>query len=604
MSNPTPQQTYEQERQRHLVELSIHRRRRSRLGWLRFIVFIATIAVSWFVFIHHGAFGFLPLIIGIAVLLFLVSQDVNNNQRIRNSEALVLLNEEELKLLQYDYYHRPDGSRFLPPLHDYAHDLDLFGKASLFQWINRCHSEEGMKLLAQRLLAPLTPEEVLQRQSATAELAPLVGWRQQFEAHSKKDPLRTQTQNRVSEWIAEKSVQFLSTPWKLVLLVFPLLMIALAFSAAVGWIPVTLFSAGYTLALILSLGLGRRAAAAYSHLSGIVKEISAFQKLIGWIESREFHDTYLQQLSQSIRTGENKASVELKKLQGILDRFDQRLNLAGLLFLNPFLLWDVRQVRALNEWKEKNREALPQWFAVIAEMEVLHTLANLRFNQPSWCLPKLVEPHFRFEAAGLGHPLLPGNVRVCSDFSLEGQGKIALITGSNMAGKSTFLRSLGLNTVLAQTGAVTCATVFQVSPVRLMSSMRIADNLAENTSTFYAELKKLKTIIEAVNRNEKVFILLDEILRGTNSLDRHTGSAALMRQLIRQRAVAVIATHDVELAALKDVDASAVDNYHFDVQVSGEELYFDYLLKQGVCTNLNASLLMKKIGIEMGGEAG
>jgi DNA mismatch repair ATPase MutS len=184
---------------------------------------------------------------------------------------------------------------------------------------------------------------------------------------------------------------------------------------------------------------------------------------------------------------------------------------------------------------------------------------------------------------------------------MKGQGLIALITGSNMAGKSTFLRSLGINLVLAQMGSVVCATKFIFSPVQLMSSMRIADDLSENTSTFYAELKKLKTIIEAVNRQEKVFILLDEILRGTNSLDRHTGSAALIAQLIRKNAVAVLATHDVELAALKNKYPSAIENYHFDVQVEGEELYFDYRLKNGVCTNLNASILMKKIGIEMEG---
>jgi DNA mismatch repair ATPase MutS len=148
-------------------------------------------------------------------------------------------------------------------------------------------------------------------------------------------------------------------------------------------------------------------------------------------------------------------------------------------------------------------------------------------------------------------------------------------------------------------GAVVCAQSFRFSPVRLMSSMRIADNLAENTSTFYAELKKLKTIIEAVNRKEKVFILLDEILRGTNSYDRHIGSAALIAQLIKENAVAVIATHDVELAALKDKYNNNISNYHFDVQVEGEELYFDYRLKTGVCQSLNASILMKKIGIRL-----
>lgn len=168
-----------------------------------------------------------------------------------------------------------------------------------------------------------------------------------------------------------------------------------------------------------------------------------------------------------------------------------------------------------------------------------------------------------------------------------------------MAGKSTFLRSLGVNLVLAQAGAVVCASEFIFSPVRLMSSMRIADNLAENTSTFYAELKKLKTIIEAVNRHEKVFILLDEILRGTNSYDRHIGSAALIAQLVKENAVAVIATHDVELAVLKDKFRNNIENYHFDVQVEGEELYFDYKLKTGICQSLNASILMKKIGIRL-----
>ena len=161
------------------------------------------------------------------------------------------------------------------------------------------------------------------------------------------------------------------------------------------------------------------------------------------------------------------------------------------------------------------------------------------------------------------------------------------------------MRSIGVNIVLAQLGSVLCAKKLIVSPVKLMSSMRIADNLAENTSTFYAELKKLKSIIETVNHHEDVFILLDEILRGTNSLDRHTGSEALIKQLIKQKTVAIIATHDLELARLKDKFQDSIDVYHFDVQVNGEELYFDYKLKDGVCTSLNASILMKKIGIEL-----
>jgi DNA mismatch repair ATPase MutS len=168
-----------------------------------------------------------------------------------------------------------------------------------------------------------------------------------------------------------------------------------------------------------------------------------------------------------------------------------------------------------------------------------------------------------------------------------------------MAGKSTFLRSVGVNIVLAMTGSPVCAGTFTVSNMKVISSMRVNDNLEENTSTFYAELKKLKEVIEAVNRNEKVFLLLDEILRGTNSADRHTGSKALIKQLIHHNAVGLIATHDLELAKLADEFPLKLHNYHFDVQVAGDELYFDYKLKKGVCTSMNASLLMKKIGIEL-----
>jgi DNA mismatch repair ATPase MutS len=169
-----------------------------------------------------------------------------------------------------------------------------------------------------------------------------------------------------------------------------------------------------------------------------------------------------------------------------------------------------------------------------------------------------------------------------------------------MAGKSTFLRSIGVNMILAYAGAPVCARKFKVSIATIKSSMRVADNLAENTSTFYAELKKLKSIIEVINNHEKVLIILDEILRGTNSFDRHTGSSALIKQLVKKDAVALIATHDVELAELEKDFPGNISNYHFDVQVSGEELYFDYKLKRGICTSLNASLLMKKIGIELG----
>jgi DNA mismatch repair ATPase MutS len=202
-------------------------------------------------------------------------------------------------------------------------------------------------------------------------------------------------------------------------------------------------------------------------------------------------------------------------------------------------------------------------------------------------------------ATALAHPLIDPARSVSNDFSTQGPAQITLVTGSNMAGKSTFLRSVGVNMVLAFMGAPVCAGSMRLSPFRIMSSMRIKDNLEESTSTFYAELKKLKSIIDAVNAHEPAFILLDEILRGTNSHDRQTGAIALVRQLIRQQAIGIIATHDLELAALEKEYPGSLHNYHFDVKVSGTEMYFDYLLKPGICRSMNASLLMQKIGIEV-----
>ena len=263
------------------------------------------------------------------------------------------------------------------------------------------------------------------------------------------------------------------------------------------------------------------------------------------------------------------------------------------------MLWNLQQALDLEQWKKQYATDVESWFNTLGSFEALNSFATLHFNDPGSCFAVLHAQHFFIAAKELGHPLINKNKRVNNFIDIENRGELMLVTGSNMAGKSTYLRSVGINTVLAMAGAPVCANSFIISPVQLISSMRIADNLEESTSTFYAELKKLKTVIDKVNAGEKVFILLDEILRGTNSLDRHTGSEALIKQLIREKAAAIIATHDLGLAEIQKTYPANILNYHFDVQVNNEELYFDYKLKPGVCTSLNASILMKKIGIEL-----
>jgi len=599
MTDHSPSKIYQQNIEKHNYDLKRLLQKRNLFGWLRLIVFVATIVISYKVFVDLAWIGLIPFLVGMAAFIYLLLTDVDNNEKIVNIKTLISINEEELKILGNDYLHRSDGSEFTPALHDYANDLDLFGKSSLFQWVNRCSSEQGKNLFANNLMHPLPIVQIEERQAAIKELAPMVEWRQQLQSFSQQRVITKTTEHKTNQWLSEEPKHFASSTWNLVVWIYTIITLSTLLATIFGLLSSGIFMFLFAVYFIVSLFLSRNTIKPYLHLSRIVDEISALEKLINWIESKEFTCGLLNRIKNEITAKGEKASVRIKNLKSILDRFDLRLNMVGPLFLNSFLLWDVRQMLALNEWRKKNKPIVPKLFHAIAETEVLNSTATIHFNHPDWCLPKLTDDHFVFESEELGHPLIPKKERVDNDFLVDQNMLISLVTGSNMAGKSTFLRSIGINIVLAQMGAPVCAKRFVLSPVRLMTSMRVSDNLAENTSTFYAELKKLKTIIEAVNNAEKVFILLDEILRGTNSHDRHTGSAAFITQLIRHHAFAVIATHDLELADLKKQFSQALENYHFDVQVKGEELFFDYRLKEGVCHSLNASLLMKKIGIEL-----
>ena len=599
MTDHSPSKIYQDHIDNLNYDLKSLVQKRNIFGWLRLIAFVATIIISYKVFVDAGWVGLIPLVVGMAAFIYLLLTDADNNEKIVNIKTLIRINEEELKILGNHYLHRDDGNEFAPSFHDYANDLDLFGKASLFQWANRCASEQGKNLFAGNLLHPLSIVHIEARQQALKELAPMVEWRQQLQSFSEQTIITKTTEQRTIQWLSEEPKHFASSTWNLAVLIYSIITLSTLLATIFGFIASGIFMFLFGVFFTVSLFLSRNTIKPYLQLSRIVNEISTLEKLINWMESQDFTSGLLNSIKNEISSNGEKASIQIKNLKSILDRFDMRLNMVGPLFLNSFLLWDVRQMLALNDWRRKNKTVVPKLFQAIAETEVLNSLAAIHFNHPHWCLPKLTEAHFIFESEDLGHPLIPQKERVDNNFSVEKNTFISLVTGSNMAGKSTFLRSIGINIVLAQIGAPVCAKLFTLSPVRLMTSMRVNDNLAENTSTFYAELKKLKTIIEAVNNGEKVFVLLDEILRGTNSHDRHAGSAAFITQLIRHHAFAVIATHDLELADLKKQFPQSLENYHFDVQVKGEELFFDYKLKEGVCHSLNASLLMKKIGIEL-----
>lgn len=573
-------------------------KKKSNLAWARFIVMAAVIAGIYLslssTLIYLAAT--LPLL---AIFVKLVFADTDNNKIIDHNGYLLRINQDELTALNNNYYHFSDGGSYAPHDHFYANDIDLFGRASLFQYVNRTTSEMGSACLAHWLLQPAKKDAIHLRQDAIKELSAVTEWRQILMAFGKEKQIEILTKQRLQNWIQENSVFFKNTLWILLQYLLPAFMLTiLALNiAAIVKDPVRNY---FLLAsAILAYFISKKVVPIHNQVSKMSEELSVLSDSIQLIEKTNFTSALLQKLHATYTIQQGSASIELKKLKNILARLDYRLNPVVFIPLAVLVQWDLQQVIALEKWKKRNQQNITAWFDALGNLEALCSLSTLHFNHPGWCFPAVKHEHFFIEGKAMGHPLINKNKRVNNAISIVQSGELMLITGSNMAGKSTYLRSIGINVVLAMAGSVVCAESFSLSPVQLMTSMRIADNLEENTSTFYAELKKLKTIIEKVNNNEQVFILLDEILRGTNSLDRHTGSVALTIQLIKHNASAIIATHDVELAKLKEQYPSNILNYHFDAQVSNDELYFDYRLKDGVCNSINASILMKKIGIEL-----
>ena len=580
----------------HSARIQQIKRRKEILAVARLVTVIAGIALCYYLGPIPSRM-ILPAAVSILLFSFLVIRDTVQNTMRKESDRLIVINRHELDMIGQHLDGYDNGSKFSDPEHAYASDLDLFGSSSLFQWLNRCHGERSKTLLADRLRTSMNAASVKETQVAIKELSANQSYCQQLQSAAMEKPLSLQTEEKIRQCMEAAPVGYAHPLWTWFSNIYPLLPLSVVGFYIAGQISDSRFLSWLVLFYVISVLINRKAGPALEVLLDIEAEIKGVQKLIVLIESEKFQSSLLQKLQNRLRSERNSTSSKaITAFLSLLRRNDSKSNLLINMALQVFFLWDLRLIIALNDWKKENKNQFREWFTVVAEMEVLNSQASLCYNEPGWVFPLIDDRYFHFSATAIGHPLISPETRVSNDFALDGTGQIALITGSNMAGKSTFLRSLGINTVLGLNGCPVCATAMAMSEAKLITSMRVADNLAENTSTFYAELKKLKTIIDCVNNKEPVFILLDEVLRGTNSGDRHKGSQALVRQLKKSGTVAVMATHDTDLAYSESGEQS-VANYHFEGRILNQELFFDYKIRNGICETLNATTLMKKIGI-------
>ncbi len=512
------------------------------------------------------------------------------------------VNENELGSIskRSNIYH--NGSWFVNDKHSYTSDLDIFGEGSLYQLINRAATFPGIFKLAKWLNGSESKDVILLRQRAVKELGSKNDWRIDMQAHlvfsikQQKEQIKNLL-NYLKIPIELEDRKWLALYSKIAPYLLSVIIIVAIFYTPARYLAGLLALANVRIVLSKAKIVNKTDLIAGKIGESLKHFVSAFKS----IENEEWESEYLKVQSGRIKRIDDEAiSVRVEELSKLINQLNYRLNVVATFILNTFLLWDIRMVIAIENWKRNNQQNLEEAFDVIAEYEALISLTSLRINYPDWCFPEIVENDtYTIAAKQIAHPLIPVSQRIANDYELTDTYKIDIITGSNMAGKSTFLRTIGINIVLALCGAPVCAESMQVSVMTVLSYMRIKDSLNESTSTFKAELDRLQMLLAAVDSDAKIFFLIDEMLRGTNSVDKYLGSKAVIQQLIGKKGVGMVATHDLQIAELEKQYPDYIRNFYFDIQVKDGEMLFDYKIKHGECKTFNASLLLKRIGINV-----
>ncbi|UWG96378.1 DNA mismatch repair protein [Dehalobacter sp. DCM] len=599
---PTPEQKYSQLKEKYQSEIAEQTRRINWISNLRLIVFLLA-AVLGMVLLVKKSYGLFGVGLGLFLIVFVYLMTVHESyfKKKKYTTMLLQINKEAIQRIRGEWHaFADDGKEFLDDNHPYSQDLDLFGQGGLFQFINTAKTYLGRIRLREILIStPKTVEIITEKQEAVRELAAKLEFRQQYQAEAM---LTAKMHNPAAliSWAREIDA-FYRTPWIIFICRFlPVLTVVIGvltyLKAERNYLPLIV-------ALLVQLVITRINAGKRGKALGVaaqyMENIRVYSKMIGLLEKQNYHSPYLTNLISGLKDKKGQtACAQIDKLAGIVDRIGNRNNMFFLV-LNVLFLLDYEYMFALEKWKAESGNGITNWLETIAECEALASLAVLPYDHPEWAMPIVSRgmPSPVFAAEAMGHPLLTKS-SVANDLEFAPPRSILLITGSNMSGKSTLLRTVGINLVLAYAGTAVCAKTFQCSLMEIYTCMRVNDNLEKNISAFYAELLRIKEIVRAVEEGKTIFFLLDEIFKGTNSIDRHTGAKVLIKKFAQANILGLISTHDLELGELEK-ESSRIKNYHFQEYYVNGQISFDYKLRDGVSKTRNAAYLMKMAGIDV-----
>lgn len=569
-----------------------------QVSMLRLVLFVAGV-VSVFLFFHSPAWV-ITVAMCVTFLPFFVLVKWHNRLFLDKelTEAKAEINRNELKALQGDISSFDGGDEYVDPEHVYTYDIDVFGERSVFQMLNRTCTHVGKSVLATWLKRHLLRKEAIeQRQETVKEVSMKPEFREAFRVAGMVYRGKDTDEREISDWVNSAPL-FLGKAWAKVLLWgVPALNVVLLLAGLLDLIGMGWFGFVFFCFIILSFGIQKHATMVQDTFGKKLRTLNSYAKLIELTEKEEWQSVGVRQLIERLNSGGNSPIKVLRQLSRELERLDLRNNQLLYLLLEGSVFFQMRQIVRIEKWKQRYGKQVMEWLEVVGELDALCSLGTFGFNHPDYVYPTISDKPFMFEARGMGHPLMAQDKCVKNDAYIPVRPFFLIITGANMAGKSTYLRTIGVNYLLACIGCPVCCDSLELYPSQLVTSLRTSDSLAGNESYFFAEMKRLKRIIDMLNEGNELFIILDEILKGTNSTDKQKGSLDLIKQFIRLSANGIIATHDLLLGTLVDQYPKEIHNYCFEADIHNDELTFSYKLQEGVAQNMNACFIMRKMGI-------
>lgn len=557
---------------------------------IRLFVFVLAVFGMYFLF-ENTRWVLGILLLTIIIFLFLVARHSNLQYKRDRLKALISINTTELKVLKRDFHELPTGNEFKDPLHHFSQDIDLFGRGSFYQYANRTFLEQGSETLA-KLLKANAIDSIEKKQEVIQELSKMPKWRQEFSAIALLAKTETSTV-AIKKWL-DHYTAFVPSMMKHFPMVFSVASILVVVAYFLNYLPEFVLISWLMLGLVISGIFTKKITKLGNASTKTQSTFEQYNKLLTIIEDTQFESALLQDKKKGIINSGIKTSAILKEFSKLLGSLDQNNNIIYLIFGNGFFLRGLATCYKIEKWIAAHGSSVEDWFDTIAFFDAYNSLGNFAFNHPEYTFPSISNENITLKSNAAGHPLLDPEKSILNDFQIDAD-QFFIITGANMAGKSTFLRTVSLQIVMANVGLPLCAKEVVYNPIKLITSMRTTDSLTDDESYFFSELKRLKFIVDEIQK-DRYFIVLDEILKGTNSTDKAKGSKKFVERLVSSKSTGIIATHDLSLCEAAD-EFHQIRNYYFDAEIIDDELHFDYKFKKGICQNMNASFLLKKMQI-------